>query len=289
MTPSPAHRLTTTSLHAAINAVWPVERWDQVWTVLGCSGGADSVALVRAMHGMSRQRRLVIAHYDHGLRGRQSRADAEFVQQLAANLGLEFRLGRRDTEGANRESEFASDEQSLRTLRYDFLVRVARQHGARYVSVAHNRDDSVESVLHALLRGTGPAGLCGIPMFRDLSGSDQSTQDSDLILARPLLNIGGEQLRQWLTDQEYHHREDSSNQDTHYTRNWIRHRLLPTIIERFPSAIESVDRAISLQRDWAEVVGEQRDAFAAAHVLRVDYDGESQFVIQCTRAYPAAV
>ncbi|MEL7335356.1 MAG: tRNA lysidine(34) synthetase, partial [Planctomycetota bacterium] len=189
----------------------------------------------------------------------------------------------------NRSAVFSSFVHRMQTHSRDFLVRVARQHGARYVSVAHNRDDSVESVLHALLRGTGPAGLCGIPMFRDLSGSDQSTQDSDLILARPLLNIGGEQLRQWLTDQEYHHREDSSNQDTHYTRNWIRHRLLPTIIERFPSAIESVDRAISLQRDWAEVVGEQRDAFAAAHVLRVDYDGESQFVIQCTRAYPAAV
>ncbi|MCG8653110.1 MAG: tRNA lysidine(34) synthetase TilS, partial [Pirellulales bacterium] len=114
---------------------WPPQRWRDVGLVVGCSGGADSVALLRAVcqarlgENLPAARGFVVAaHFDHGLRGEESRADANFVRQLAEQLEVDFQLG--------QSRAHASDESTLRSDRLEFLQHTAEKCGARYVALA---------------------------------------------------------------------------------------------------------------------------------------------------------
>jgi tRNA(Ile)-lysidine synthase len=223
---------------------WPVRNWSNVGVVVACSGGADSVALVRALHDIRRLADeangfLVVANFDHGIRGEASKADQDFVTQLASDLGI--RVCTETGTGAK------SDEASLRDQRYGFLYRVAAQTGCRYIAFGHSLDDNVETVLHHLMRGTGPAGLTGIPQFRS---ADNHSIVNDFVIARPLLNVGRKFIRDALQQIQQTWREDASNADTEYQRNWIRAELIPLIQSRFPDAVDAIGRAIEGQADW---------------------------------------
>ena len=242
---------------------WPRERWAGVGVVVGCSGGADSVALLRALaeihqsplnpadsstlgsnpsHESTPPRGwIVAAHHHHGLRGEAADRDQALTVELARQLGVDFVVGRGD---GNRQ-----DEASLRGERHAFLRRVAEQAGARYVALAHSADDNVETLLHHLLRGTGPLGLCGIAPFRDLG--------PDLVLAHPLLAVRREQIRQALHSIGQEWSEDASNRDPAYQRNWIRHELIPQLESRYPKATESMIRTIESQTSWRTLVDER--------------------------------
>jgi len=124
--------------------------------VVAVSGGADSVALVRALHAAS-PGPLTVAHFHHGLRGADADADAAFVRDLAAHLGLAFRLG-----GADVAAAGGNLEATARRLRYAWLGEVAAEVGAAWVATGHTADDQAETVLHRLVRGTGLQGLRGI-------------------------------------------------------------------------------------------------------------------------------
>jgi tRNA(Ile)-lysidine synthase len=207
---------------------WPAKKWCDVTVLIAVSGGADSVALVRALHQPREagEGRLVLAHFNHRLRGAESDADQAFVEQLGRELGLESIIAARRGEGQRgREGEesVSSSEESLRTLRYAFLSSAAGQCGARYVATAHTADDQVETVLVNLLRGTGLAGLAGIPRVRQLT--DAAT------LIRPLLDVTRAEVLDYLNSIDQPFRQDSSNTNRDYTRNRIRHELLP-LLER---------------------------------------------------------
>jgi tRNA(Ile)-lysidine synthase len=225
--------------------------------IVACSGGADSVALLRALAQLHRESGpsgeaaagfLVAAHFNHALRGGPSDEDEQSVRELAATLGIAFRLG---SARGGESAATGCDEASLRRVRHRFLVETARDTGARYIATAHSIDDNVETVLHHLMRGTGPAGLAGIAPSRPAgSGPDAS----DFVLIRPLLGVRRSDIRAALRSIDQPWREDATNRDIRYRRNWIRHQLLPMIHSQYPHAVDAIGRAVDQQRHWRQII-----------------------------------
>jgi len=256
------------ALSEAIEQVWPVRRYRDLGVVIACSGGADSVALLRALDERIRQWPselgpprgfLVVAHFNHRLRGQASDSDAKFVGELAAELNLPFETAAGDGQRV--------DEQSARQDRRSFLAQVAKRNGARYIALAHSLDDNVETFLHRLMRGTGPAGLCGIAPFRPLADRGP---ERDFVLARPMLAVRRQSIRDALCERGFRWREDQSNARSDYRRNWIRNELLPIICSEFPDAVAAISRAIDGQRQWAESLSEFVTPWTEAMVIGVN-------------------
>jgi tRNA(Ile)-lysidine synthase len=217
-----------------------------VTVLVAVSGGADSVALARALCHVrdSGDGRLVLAHFNHRLRGSDSDADQAFVEQLGGTLGLEVVVGHA---GSNVTRSFGGmgSEADARRERYLFLQQSAERWGARYVATAHTADDQVETILHNIVRGTGLAGLAGIPRTRRLS--DAAT------VVRPLLDVTRAEVLAYLDSLEQPYREDATNAKLHFTRNRIRHVLLPLLEREFnPQVREALLRLaqISAQEDY---------------------------------------
>lgn len=147
---------------------WPPERWADLTVLAAVSGGADSVALLRAMTAVRRpgRGRIIVAHLNHRLRGAQSDADAAFVSELCARLGIQCHVGAIDVSRLVRGGEGL--EAAARRARYQFLAIQAASVGARYVALGHTADDQAETILHRIIRGTGIAGLAGMPQARPL-------------------------------------------------------------------------------------------------------------------------
>ncbi len=212
--------------------------------LLAVSGGPDSVALLDLMVRVAPQLglELEVAHVDHGILP-DSASVARRVEGLAERYGLDFRVARLELgEGAS--------ETKAREARYEALREVQESTGARYLVTAHHADDQVETVLHRLLRGSGVAGLAGIPE-RGPRG-----------LVRPLLSFRREELEAWLNEVDLAsavpHR-DPSNSDERHDRVWIRKQLLPSIVQRFGPETERrlldvADHAGSERQAWASLL-----------------------------------
>ena len=124
-------------------------------------------------------------------------------------------------------------------------------------------DDNVETVLHNLMRGTGPRGIAGMPLSRPL-GRDPIGQD--LILIRPLLKVQRSMIRAGLQSIDQAWREDSSNENTAYRRNWIRHELLPLMESQFPAVVDAVARARGVTGEWTSTIDTFADRWLQEHV-----------------------
>jgi tRNA(Ile)-lysidine synthase len=211
-------------------AAWPLARWRDVTVLVAVSGGADSVALLRGLIAL-RDRdheaaaakptgRMVVAHFNHRLRGAESDGDEAFVRELAEELKLPAVVGVAEMDLAAAGGG-EGVEGAARQARYDFLARAAGECGARYVATAHTADDQAETVLFNVLRGTGLAGLAGIPRVRRLT--DAAT------IVRPLLDVTRAEVLDYLRAIGQPYREDSSNLQEDYTRNRLRRKLLPQL------------------------------------------------------------
>ncbi len=217
---------------------WPPERWADVPVLVAVSGGADSVALLRAIDALAKRMSesvdLQVAHVNHCLRGEESDADEAFVRALAEDLGRPCHVERWELDEAS-SSASESLEARARELRYRFFRRLAGERGFRYVVTAHTAEDQAETVLHHLLRGTGIAGLAGISRARPLIPG--------VSLIRPMLGLRKHQIHAYLRRLGQSWREDRSNRDPKFTRNRIRHRLLPLLEEEYHAgATESILR-----------------------------------------------
>lgn len=188
--------------------------------LVGVSGGPDSVALLDVL--VKSGWRPHVCHLNHQLRGAESDADAEFVRQLAAQYGLPSTIESCQVEG---------DEDSARRARHEFFARVTARTGIRKLALAHTADDQVETFLLRLLRGAGVPGLIGIWPERQLG---------TLRVVRPLLKIRRVEVLEYLSAQGLKCRVDSSNADTKFTRNRIRHELLPLLEREYNPAIRDV-------------------------------------------------
>ena len=201
------------------------------------SGGADSMCLLcwlnelRPEYGFS----LFAAHYEHGLRGEESLRDAEFTVEQCGRLGISCTVGHGDVStyaGVHR----LGLEDAARTLRYRFLEETADRLGCDRIATAHNLNDNAETVLMNLCRGAGTRGLAGIPPVRGR-------------LVRPLLQTSREEIEGYLARHHIPHVEDSSNETDSYTRNRIRHQLLPLLVQENPSVLKAIGRTTELLRE----------------------------------------
>lgn len=219
--------------------------------VVAVSGGADSVALLRGLDAARDQHAplpLVLAHLNHQLRGRDSDADEEFVIALHAQLTAAGRpnliLCRTSRDiAAEARAEGTNLEATARRERYRWLAEVARTHGMKHIATGHSANDQVETVLHRLLRGTGLRGLRGIAARRQL--------EPGLTLIRPLLPATRMDILAYLHELGQPYREDASNRDPRFTRNRIRHELLPHLADRYNPAIVRVLAGLAEQAENA--------------------------------------
>jgi len=218
--------------------------------VCALSGGADSTLLLHLAASADPRAKLIAVHVDHGLRGEESDADAEFCSQLCKELGVLL---------VRRRVKLAADGPSLearaRQARYRVLAEEARRHGCSTVLTGHHADDALETVLIRWVRGTDLSGLTG-PRLRNPLGPDLDTDALDsettITVVRPLLGLRREEVRRLLTANELEWREDSSNQSSAFKRNRVRNELLPRIEEAcgadaidalraFGTAVESLE------------------------------------------------
>jgi tRNA(Ile)-lysidine synthase len=214
---------------------------------VGVSGGADSVALLRALKERSGELGLVLhaAHLHHGLRGAEADADLEFARDLAAGLGLPFHEARVDTAheaAANAESGKGQEtiEEAARRLRYDWFRQLMASGEVEAVATAHTLDDQAETVLAKFLRGAWTEGLSGIhPKLESPEGC----------ILRPLLAATRAEVEAYLKALGQGWREDSSNRHLSFTRNRIRHELLPLLEGWNPRLREHLAQMAELARD----------------------------------------
>ena len=244
---------------------WPAACRAEVHVVVACSGGADSTALLRGLieRKPDGPGRLIVAHFNHRLRGDESDGDERFVGGLAARFDLAYAVGRDDVAGAAAR-QGNGIEAAAREARYRFLCDVAAQHDARYVVTAHTLDDQAETVLHRLLRGTGLWGLCGIPRARPLAGGAVG-------LLRPMLAVRRTEVLEYLAACEQPFRTDSSNRSSDYTRNQLRHDLLPRLARDYnPGVVEALARLATQAEEVRELLSERVEPLAAEAVVRAD-------------------
>lgn len=248
------------------------------------SGGADSVYLLHRLHLLRGllDFRLVAAHYDHGLRGEESRRDAGFVRDFVARYcgamhcvcrdgtekvlpPVELEMGRGDV-AARARAMGTGLEETARAMRYAFLEETADRVGAQRIATAHTADDDLETFLLHLLRGTGLRGLTGIPPRRGR-------------LIRPLLTTTRAEVEEYLRRYGLPHVEDSSNGTDDFLRNRLRHRVIPELEElapgvsgRFPATAARLRRDDGLLEElagplWRQARREGEDLVVPAAVL----------------------
>lgn len=204
--------------------------------VVAVSGGTDSTALLLLLADLVDELGLVlhVAHFDHRVR-RTGAADAQFVADLAARVGATVRAGRAD--------DVPKSEDDARRARYEFLRRVAAEHGGARIATGHTRDDQAETVLLHLARGSGIAGLAGMRPSREG-------------IVRPLLAIGREDTVAVCAAAGIEPRQDPTNRSLRYARNRIRRKVLPELAAINPQAAAAIARlgdaaaevSLSLQR-----------------------------------------
>ena len=237
------------------------------------SGGADSVALVHLLHEKHLQGKikLTIAHFEHGIRGEESKEDQAFVVELSKRLNLPL-----ITESANvlKEAERTGEglESCARRLRHEFLNRAREQSGADVIATAHHKGDQAETVLMHILRGGGLSGAKGM-------------RETDGVYVRPLLSCSKEQLVQYLVSIGESWREDSTNLMKDNPRNFLRLEAIPRLQAAYPGAEDALCRFSEIARDEDDYMdGQAQKAFAemAECFLGV-------WILKNTSQYPVAL
>lgn len=237
--------------------------------LIAVSGGADSLALAELMIN-SRQRfslELVIAHFEHGLRGQESIDDAAFVKNFAEERGIKFIGGHGNVKKFAATNKI-SVETAARTLRYEFLSNIRRDLNFDAIALAHHADDQAETILMRLLRGATSAGLSAMK-FRTLS------KDYGLLI-RPLLRFRKVELENFCRMKNLLPRLDATNLELDATRNKIRLELIPTL-ERFnPALVETLCRLAEVTAEETDFIDTQAEKIFPAvvknnSIVRADF------------------
>lgn len=185
--------------------------------IIGISGGSDSVALLDLMQNPAKELdlKIIVAHLNHGLRGKESDGDEIFVQNLAKKYGNICTVEKTDVLELQKNQKL-SLEDAARQARYAFFYRIKEEYNADFIVLGHNRDDNVETMLMNLIRGCSVHGLTGIPMAQ-----------GDIV--RPILDFSKKELEEYCTIKKLPYCYDSTNSDTKFRRNYVRHKLIPAI------------------------------------------------------------
>ena len=218
------------------------------------SGGADSMCLLHLLKSAGLE--VTAAHFEHGIRGEESLRDLNFVRDFCEKQSIPFVFERADVPAFAAEKGMGIEE-AARTLRYEFLERSLKTLGLDVIATAHNADDNAETMVFNLIRGSGTMGLRGIPRRR---GN----------IVRPLLSVSRKEIEAYLIENSIPHVEDSTNQRDDYTRNLIRHRLIPVMREINPRFTEAAGRT-------GELCSRDEDCLSrmAEDFIRTNYKNES--------------
>jgi tRNA(Ile)-lysidine synthase len=226
--------------------------------LVAVSGGPDSVALLHALH--TRRDELAItlhvAHLNHCLRGEASDADEEFVRALAHEWGIPATVERVDVPALRRQLR-VGEEEAARRARHEFLRRTAEAVGACRIALGHTADDRAESVLMNLIRGAGMDGLASI---RPVSGH----------IVRPLIDTWRSEVEDYIRGNQLHFRVDETNEDITYTRNRIRHELIPLLERDYNRRVkEALVRLAEIAQSASALI----DGAASDALGRITYRG----------------
>src|SRR3990172_44451 len=213
--------------------------------IIAVSGGPDSVYLVYLCRKSDRA--LVLAHFNHRARGKESDEDQRFVESLSRSLGIPLEVGvaigrggvpgsGKTAKGKIREAGF---ERKAREERHRYLRELKEKHGAKRILMAHTADDQVETILMRIMEGAGVSGVKGIPRTRDDG------------IERPLLSTWKEDILRYLRKHKIPFRVDMSNLDTRFERNWVRHVLLPLLEKRYGKSVRK--RIFTLGERFREI------------------------------------
>ncbi len=221
--------------------------------LVALSGGPDSTSLLVATHRVRKQLNLELfaVHANHSLRGEESEQDQQFVERLCRELDVELRCERLLVQLGSDAGQ-AGIEERARLLRYGLFQRAAQRFGAKFIATGHTAEDQVETVLYRIIRGTGLAGLAGIPAVRPF--------DPGVWLVRPLLQLQRADVVAYLQACGQPYRLDSSNRDLRFTRNRIRHELLPYLRDAFNPRVSEALLRLSRVAAEAQAVIEDRVA-----------------------------
>ncbi len=246
--------------------------------LVAVSGGPDSVALVHILKHLAGELQLdlYVAHLNHGLRGQESQDDAEFVRRLARKLELPAVIESKDVAGYALKNKLSA-QTAAREIRYRFFEDAARQLGCNKLATGHNANDQAETVLFNFLRGTGPAGLAGIPPVRDGW------------ITRPLIETKRTQIEEYCRDHGLEPRIDKSNLKNVYTRNRLRLELIPQLEREYNSnLVETLVRTGEIFRDEESYL-EELTAKYLDQVRLPEKTGEIRFDLERFLDLPAAI
>ncbi|MCG6878974.1 MAG: tRNA lysidine(34) synthetase TilS [Deltaproteobacteria bacterium] len=228
--------------------------------LVAVSGGPDSVVLLDVLDRLKAafSLDLVVAHFDHALRPRDDDGETRFVASLAASMGLPFVT---EKSKSHFHTKGMSLEEAARDLRYEFLYGAKAAQGAQKIALGHTLNDQAETVIMRLLRGSGPAGLSGIPPVRN----------HDII--RPLIEVTRGEIEAYIARHNLRYVTDSSNLEKHHLRNKIRLELLPQLEDYQPRIVEILGQTAEILGEENRWMEREADRWIDLHIKPHQTDG----------------
>ena len=218
--------------------------------LLAVSGGVDSMTMAHLFHSIG-YNNFSVATVNFSLRGEESDGDMQLVQDWCRERGIVCYSKRFDTESYANESGI-STQMAARDLRYGWFSQLCNDIGISYLAVAHNLNDKIETLFINLLRGTGINGLSSIKESSNPAGFGMT-------VIRPLIEFSREEILVYSDSEKVPFRHDSTNFESHYSRNKIRNQVFPVFKEINPSYLKTLEREISLFSDAAKVIEQRFD------------------------------
>jgi tRNA(Ile)-lysidine synthase len=241
--------------------------------LVALSGGPDSVALLHLLSRLRKTLRLSLkaVYINHQIRPRAAKKEERFCQQLCDQLKVGLTVIREDIPALSKTGRLGLEE-TAREFRYTALERLAGENGHDRIAVGHHADDQVETILFRLARGTGPSGLTGIPAVRGK-------------IIRPLIELTRDDILKYLKKNSVNWCEDSSNRSLRFRRNWIRHRLLPSLRKHLNPQVDAALLSLVDTLSHEEAFLDELVEKAAGKCLRLTPGGKFKLDLASYRGY----
>jgi len=207
--------------------------------IAGISGGADSVFLLHILEKMPFK--IIVAHINHKTRGKESTKDHNFVSKMSQSHTFEVLVEDVKKIAIKNKKGF---EETARKIRYDFFNKLQKKHKAKFIITAHHANDNTETILLNIIRGASIKGISGMEILNEN-------------LFRPLLNITKEEIIDFLKSKKIKFREDKSNKDLKYSRNFIRHKIVPELQKLNPNLHKTIAKNSKNIREIEEHLNEE--------------------------------
>ena len=267
------------SICKRVSESFPADLWRQLDVAVAVSGGPDSIVLLRAVTELrasaGHSGKLFVVHCNHQTRP-ECNDEQQFVQQLCEQLKVEFHVLQKQEATASQ----GVSEEDLRDWRYHSQLKLAQKLGVRYLLTGHHQDDQVETILFRLIRGTGLAGLQGIPKFR---------VHQSVTIVRPLLQVQKSEIEQALIELDQPVLRDASNEESKFSRNFIRNEVLPVVRERFGNSIDHSLSRISDQASELTAFLDEQAAHLAGSAIKHQSEKQLTFSVTSCESEPAII